>query len=138
MGEEASVFGRAHAWIVGNDTGESSKTLWAVMMGQKPDRSSYPHDAYDLGRCLRLLRAIPEWKERLWEMSAVSDYWAALVPAWPQLEALFIEECGPELKSDMAKTPKTYAAMQEILGPVEDADPRVIRMGRGVTMNFGR
>jgi hypothetical protein len=126
---------KALAWIVGNDTGMSSKALWAVMMGQKSDRS-HPHDPADLGRCLRLLEAVPEWKPRLSEMAAVSNYWAALVANWAELERLMREETG--MKRDwQGKATKTYDKMKAILRPLEDADRHVFRMGDGVTMRFG-
>lgn len=116
---------RANAWIVSRDTGASSKALWAVMMGQKSD-GSYPHDGSDIGRCFRLLDAVPEWRARLPEMAAVSAYWAALVKNWDELEGLH-REPGPAL----------YRRMRQLLDPIEKADPRVIRMGNGITMRFG-
>ena len=123
---------RAVEWIVGDDTGLSSKAIWAVMMGAKPRPHSYPSDGADLGRCMRLLELIPEWKPRMVEMQAVSPYWKALVPEWDRLVGI--------LKAELAggKKGSTYEAMKAILNPVEDRDRSVIRMGNGVTMRFGR
>lgn len=94
-------------------------------MGQKPDRS-YPSDGDDLGRCLRLLDLMPEWKPRMVEMTAVSPYWAALVKHWDELAARH------------AQNRQVYARMQQLLNPIEDADPNVVRLGKGVTVRFGR
>lgn len=119
---------RANQWIAGRDTGASSKALWAVMMGSKPERHAYPSDGGDLGRCMRLLDAVPEWKPRIGEMAAISPYWAALVAEWPKLERLHA--------ADDHKA--TYAAMKAILNPIEDKDPGIIRLGGGMSMRFGR
>lgn len=122
-----TIIERANAWMAGRDTGSSSKAIWAVMMGEKPGRFAYPSDGADLGRCIRLLDMIPEWRDRLGEMAAVSAYWAALVPEWPRLEALHAQD-------DSAAV---YEAMKTILNPIEDRDPGIIRMGKGVSLRFG-
>lgn len=60
---------RALEWLFSDDTGASSKTLCAHMLGIKGVRNSIPSDAADRGRCIRLLQLIPEWKDRLDEMA---------------------------------------------------------------------
>jgi hypothetical protein len=121
-----SVEARANGWITGDDTGASSKTLWGVMMGSPPKSPSSPSDGGDLGRCLRLLELIPEWRARLGEMSSVSPYWAALVKHWDELSARHAQDRD------------VYQRMRQILDPIEKADPNVFRMGPGVTVRFGR
>ncbi|MGY2995425.1 hypothetical protein [Mesorhizobium sp. URHB0026] len=116
---------KAMAWIVGDDTGSSSKLIWAVMMGQKSDRwGSHPSDGGDLGRCLRLLALAPEWKERMAELAAISPYWAALVEHWPRLEATMADETGAGFDRNK-HTPRTYKLMKEILDPIEKKDAGV-------------
>lgn len=119
---------RANAWITGRDTGASSKAIWAVMMGAKSD-GSYPSDGDDLGRCLRLLEAVPEWKPRLGEMAAVNRYWAALVTHWDELAALHSEQGGGSA---------VYKRMKQILDPLEATDPRIVKLGNGASIRFGR
>lgn len=119
---------RANAWIVGSDTGSSSEAIWHVMMGGKAKRHAYPSDGGDLGRCLRLLELIPEWKPRLKEMAAVSPYWAALVANWDELARLHA----------LADHRPVYERMKQILDPIEKADPNVFRWGEGVTVRLGR
>lgn len=119
---------RAASWRRSGDTGASSKALWAVMMGQKPEKSAHPIDGADLGRCLRLLDRIPEWKPRLPEMAVVSPYWAALVENWPDLERL----------SKLTAPSPLRNRMKAILRPLEDADPSVFRLSGGITMRIGR
>jgi hypothetical protein len=124
----SSIEERAAQWRAGRDTGASSKTLCAMMLGETPRYRDHPHDGDDLGRCLRLLELIPEWKPRLPEMAAVSPYWAALVENWADLERL----------SKLTAPSPLRNRMKALLGPLEDADPNVIRLGRGVTMRIGR
>lgn len=67
---------RAIKWALGDDTGTSSKTLCAFMLGMNSTNgcrrygASYPpSDADDRGRCIRLLKLIPEWLPRLPELA---------------------------------------------------------------------
>lgn len=124
----SSVQERAANWIVGHDTGASSKTIWAVMMGVGNRDASHPHDPSDFGRCHRLLIQLPEWRERLEEMVSVSAYWKALVARWDEIEALY------KVEAALPFARKTYDLMRSILDPVTDADPRVIRLGKGWTI----
>lgn len=125
---------RAAKWIAGRDTGLSSKAIWATMMGVKGERE-YPSDPSDIGRCFRLLEAMPEWKARLGEMRAVSPYWAALVERWQEIRDSMDREVGIDW-SKGEKAPKTHKLMKSILEPIEDKDPRVVRFNGG-TMRFG-
>lgn len=76
-------------WIVGGDTGISSKTIWSVMMGATPRDHNYPLDAADFGRCFRLLEMHPEWRPRLGKVAKRYGYWLPMVKAWPELEHLY-------------------------------------------------
>lgn len=85
---------RAVRWIVGGDSGVSSRAIWAHMVGQKPSENwgglaaSAPADADDFGRCSRLLALMPAWRSRVGEMAAYGPEWRALAAAWGELEAL--------------------------------------------------
>ncbi len=99
-------------WWNGTDTGLSSMTLWCVMMGAPFSRMrnwkpAYPMDPADFGRCHRLLKLFPAWRERIGEMVNVSG-WRRLVLAWDELEKLYEEE----LPSGGA--PKLYERMKEL------------------------
>lgn len=124
---------RAAQWLASNDTGMSSEALCGHMLGKADKRwaTAYPSDPDDLGRCLRLLALIPEWKPRVPEMAVHGRYWAALVPRWDELEALMAAETEGK-----GTDGKTYALMKSILNPIEDADPNVVRFAPGVTMRF--
>lgn len=95
-----------------SDTGTSSRAIVARMEGSELDNhgfSSHPSDPSDLGRCIRLLDKIPEYRERLLEMCDVSITWAMLVTHWDELEAFYREE------ESSGKAPKCYARMQELI-----------------------
>ena len=95
------------------------------MMGVAAPSAEYPSDGDDLGRCLRLLDLIPEWKDRLKLMAGLSEYWHALVEHWDELAAL--HATGGRA---------VYDRMRKILEPIEDKDRRFFRMGKGASARF--
>lgn len=101
---------RALGWIVGDDTGTSSETIWAVMMGVAPAKSypAPPYDPADFGRCYRLLAVIPEWRDRLIEMPSCFPEWGPLVDHWGEMEALWLEEFP------RGNAPKLYALIKKL------------------------
>lgn len=78
-------------WILGDDTGLSSLTIWAVMTGCTASLRAPrpPLDTYDFGRCHRLLTAVPGWRDRLNEVATCFPTWKPLVAAWTELEDLY-------------------------------------------------
>lgn len=106
---------RADAWIVGDDTGASSKAIWAVMVGVKAARRSAPSDPSDFGRCYRLLKLVPEWHARIGEMAAVGSDWRALVTRWDDLTELYEEEAAPDPTRRYGwSAPRLYALMKSL------------------------
>lgn len=122
-----SIEKRALAWSRGNDTGSSSKAMARILAGEKVRDPAYPSDGGDLGRCLRLLEAIPEWKSRLGEVAAAGPEWAALVAHWDELAALHKTDDGKAI----------YARMKAILDPIEATNPNLIKLGGGASLRFG-
>ena len=55
-------------WLFSDKTGVSSKTLCAHMLGIEYPGAFYPCDKWDRARCIKLLKVMPEWVERLDEM----------------------------------------------------------------------
>ena len=103
-------------WLAGDDHGLSSRTMAGHLLGGKISKNDvhHPYDPSDLGRCLRLLDKVPEWRARVPEMATLSPAWAALVAHWDQLEALMDAEVGIDWsKGD--KAPQTYTLMKQIL-----------------------
>lgn len=69
-------------WGLFGETGASSKAIVSqILFGHCPP-GDFPRDAYDFNRCVKLLEAVPELRERLSEMSPVSKQWDAIVKNW--------------------------------------------------------
>lgn len=120
-----SIQERANNWIVSNDTGSSSKAIWAHMMCASDsggDRSRYPSDPSDLGRCLRLLDLIPEWAPRITEMAQYSPGWAGLVARWDEIAAKMAAEVGIYWANG-GGSPHTYKAMKLAIADGYRKDP---------------
>lgn len=101
----------------------SSETIWHFFQGKvyfeveqragratgpKPD--GIPHDPSDFGRCYRLLKAFPRWRENLPLMAEVKPEWRKLIAAWSDLEKLYEEE----IPDGTGAAPKLYAAMKAL------------------------
>lgn len=126
------VLKRAANWLMGDDTGASSKALASKLMGADRKHFDHPHDPSDFGRCHRLMQAVPEFRSRLHEMSTCGPYWKALVARWDEIEAWYVEETAEGPHAD-----QTYKLMKSILDPIRREDKNVVELSPGVTMRFG-
>lgn len=119
---------RAARWAATKNTGTSSLALLAVMLGERPKTSfCYPHDGDDLGRCISLLDAVPEYRARLGEMREIGSEWAALVDHWAELEAMHrLDDKG------------IYDRMKKILNPIEAKNRNLLKVGKNAAIYFGR
>jgi hypothetical protein len=104
-------------WLNGPDTGTSSRMICNTL-SPKDSRALYdvdsqfgtvPLDPSDFGRCYRLLKTIPGWRQRIGEMHDVPG-WAPLVAAWDELEALYLEETVDGRGNAL----RLFARMQEL------------------------
>jgi len=75
----------ALAWVCGNDSGESSRAmLLSAITGKPPEPCSYPRDASDEGRCVRMLMALP-WaypRSLVGWTPEWSKAWSRIVKRW--------------------------------------------------------
>lgn len=104
---------RLAVWFAAGDTGISSETmaLWlSARVGNDRWGRSTPSDPADLGRCLRLLEAIPEWKPRMVEMVECSPQWAHMMTYWDEIAASMADEVGIDW-SKAQSAPLTYDLM---------------------------
>lgn len=108
-------------WLLSDDTGVSSKTIFRVMVGasipEAPWHNDIPYDPADLGRCYRLLQLFPEWRGRLSEVSAKFPDWVPFVNEWDSLTALYEEE----LAENTGKAPRLYERMYQIRMDLREA-----------------
>lgn len=118
VSRQITIPGAAVAWITSGDTGMSSEAIWAHMVGGSVrGHWNHPHDPEDLGRCLRLLEAVPEWKPRIVEMARHGTGWAVLSARWDEIAASMADEVGIDWSKGRC-APKTYALMRLILDEV--------------------
>lgn len=128
---KASVIGRDGAkafpvqmtpeeWIVSEDVGASSRTIWCVLMGLLHTkiigvrkrvcerRFDVPHDPGDFGRCSRMFEHLPQWKGRLGEVSAAFPKWEPFVREWDKMEGLYQRDL------ESGKSPELYELMKSL------------------------
>jgi len=108
-------------WAMSGTTGASAKSIAVHLTGMGKQEGDYPLDGGDFGRCERLLDMVPELRPEMHRMAEVNRYWAKLAPRWDEIRAA----------SDKGKL------LSQILRPMEDADPSVIRLSGGAAMRFG-
>jgi hypothetical protein len=102
MSQEASL--RAIWWLEHGERGVSSETIFAnlvnmagelsrVMYKKRPSPQwSHPLDPDDFRRCHLLLEVVPELREEMHRMKAVSPVWSALVDNWEKLTEMLKEQ----------------------------------------------
>lgn len=106
-------------WLAVGERGLSSEAIALTTLGLRPTglRASWPLDPDDLRRCLLLLEAVPETREKgLLVLAKRCPRWAALVKIWDRLSATLRSEIGENLPRRGSAT-KTYALMREALEP---------------------
>ena len=74
------------AWLQCDDTGLSSCYMASVLDGRFCREYAHPHDLDDFMRCVRLLKAVPEFRLRVSKMAVKSQQWAKLVARWSEIE----------------------------------------------------
>ena len=103
-------------WLTSGRTGVSSEAMARAVTGLPQNSrwgSSTPSDPDDLNRCLLFLKAVPEAREHMDKVAALSEDWAKLVKNWDVLEKTFLDEVG--LDWHKAKSaPKTYVLMKKL------------------------
>lgn len=137
---------RIAEWLGSNDTGSSSK---AIMLWLSSGTTSgtwgpdTPSDVGDLGRCMRLLERIPEWKGRMSEMAAAGGLWPTFSKHWPAIVEIYLDECGGTVpdKGSSASCPKTYTLLKRVHEEAYANDrPAFIEASfcKGTTVRFAR
>ena len=101
-------------WFATGSVGLSSKTMACAAAGIPQLVTRHPVDAADLNRCLLLLEGVPEIRDHMDRVSAVSDTWAKLVDRWDEVEQCFLDEVGLNwTKGDRAS--RTCELIKEII-----------------------
>jgi hypothetical protein len=97
-------------WLKGTDTGVSSKTIYSVLSGINfyLRDTDVPHDPDDFGRCYRLLKRFPGWRERMGDVAEKFPAWKPFVREWGAMTDLYEQEFPT------GQAPLLYAMMQKI------------------------
>jgi len=119
-------------WFANGRVGLSSKAMATAVAGIDSKETYYPSDPDDLNRCLLFLEAVPEAREHLDKVAKLSDYWAALIDRFDEVEKCFLDEVGLNWSKGRSAG-KTYKLMKSIYEPIEKNDSRVVRIGNGVS-----
>ncbi len=79
------------SWIGSNKTGESSITIWSVIMDIDHYNPSVPYDVYDFQRCFNLLKLCDETTKKITLKKLVDRYkmWSPYVQHWDELSNLY-------------------------------------------------
>ena len=115
----ANVTERLLRWYTNGETGLSSKAIAGTASGYfLTDSAGFnvPHDPSDLRRCVLLLRAAPEAREKgLMVLAEKYPLWAELASIWDDLVAMLIEETNEDLHSNRMGAPQTQVMMRHAL-----------------------
>lgn len=88
--DKAERLQKAVEWLVGGDTGISSKTMCAALFGAGPKYSDMPHDADDFGRCLRFIRFMPDGtKDIVFKKISDKPEWVEIGKRWDEMVDLY-------------------------------------------------
>lgn len=106
---------REDYWLSHGERGLSSNTIFSVISGRNVMPSGWsigqrPSDPADFFRCRKLLKLMPEWRDRLDEVSSRFPAWTPLVEHWAEMDSLFEEEAATKT----GKAPRLYALMQQL------------------------
>jgi hypothetical protein len=99
-------------WFATGGVGASSKAMACAVLGLQND-GYVPADPSDLNRCLLLLDSVPEIRNHMDKVAAISDTWERLVAKWDEVEQCFLEEVGLNWINGGHAT-KTYELMKKI------------------------
>ena len=104
---------RLAEWFGSRDTGLSSKCIALFLAAGVVEEANVPHDPSDLGRCLRLLARIPEWKSRISELKSIGGLWPTYAARWDEMAESMADEVGIDW-SKGREAPKTYDLMKRV------------------------
>lgn len=81
-------------WIIGDNTGASSKTMWTAVMGidtsNSPSYRCYtPSDASYFSRCLKLYNECELTQDDLAKASAMFPEWNGIIDNWKTLTDMY-------------------------------------------------
>lgn len=110
-----SIQEKAMFWMANGERGMSSETMWNCFMGNIKFRINHPHDPDDFSRCYKLLKHVPEWKNKMYRLKPLSKAWSNLVDNWDKLTEMYEQNVREEWKN--SKKIGMYDLMQKLTTP---------------------
>jgi hypothetical protein len=101
-------------WFGSGRVGQSSKAMALAVAGANGNKD-HPWDPDDLNRCLLFLEAVPQARQHMDKVAALSPTWARLVERWDEIEQTFIGEAGRDW-CKARSAPVTYKLMKSVIG----------------------
>lgn len=89
------------AWLASDDVGMSSKFMTSVLSGQFRAEFAIPHDPDDLGRCIRMIQAMPGLKGSTHLMCGHGVMWSAVANNWERWSEMYNAEQWEALYDEM-------------------------------------
>ncbi len=81
---------KAIEWLLGNDTGVSSKAMCGALFGMTPAWACEPCDSADFGRCIRFIRFMPDGaKDMIFKNLSSRPQWQEIIKRWDELANLY-------------------------------------------------
>ena len=99
-------------WFGLGRVGASSRAMALCLAGKKGP-SDHPRDPDDFNRCLLFLEAVPEARQHLHKLKALSPIWDRLVDHWQEIESSFLDEVGFDW-CKARSAPRTYDLMKAV------------------------
>lgn len=104
-------------WLRSHDTGMSSKTMFSAITGIPTGEREHPHDIADVGRCVRMLRFLPELRSKIHMVSDKYPEWIPFIDCWKELERGYDEcmkfEALPDEEQKRMKRKKHFVSPNE-------------------------
>lgn len=115
---EKSELENAVWWAENGEHGMSSKAMFNCLsknlnICKFGNYENTPSDPDDFGRCYKLLKAVPQWRLRLIELSVLSTGWKNLVENWDVLEKMYEQNVKYDWKN--YKQIGMYEFMEKLL-----------------------
>ena len=74
-------------WLQSGMRGTSSEAMFSAISGLRISSyiKSHPLDPSDFSRCYHLIKLVPEWKQELRKVAALSQTWKNIIDNWDKL-----------------------------------------------------
>lgn len=106
-------------WLSSEDTGISSKTMFSAITGIPVGCCDIPYDIADVGRCVRMLRILPDLRSQLSKVIELHKEWMPFIDCWKALERYYDEVVAYEALSEEEK--KKMKKRKHFVTPNENA-----------------